>query len=127
MNRQALYNLESGSNLPSIRTIEAICREIDLDPLIAIGAGLGATAGKEEGGRHMLKEMLGELSGDALSLAIDFIKLLQSRSKSVKPVPLVDGEKMGVRYGPRHPGNSAIRASDLACAPSGPIDRTKAS
>jgi transcriptional regulator with XRE-family HTH domain len=83
VNRQAAYNLESGgTGVPSIRTIEAICRQIDLDPLAAIGAGFGDTSGDAAGLSHILQETLSGLSVDDLAFVLDFVKLVRSRPRA---------------------------------------------
>lgn len=82
VNRKAAHNLERGTGVPSIRTIEAICRQIDLDPLAAIGAGFGEVPGDAAGKTHVLQEELSGLSADDLAFVIDFVKLLRSRLKA---------------------------------------------
>lgn len=81
VNRKAAHNLETGAGVPSIRTIEAICRQIDLDPLAAIGAGFGNVPGDAAGKSHVLQEILSGLSVDDLAFVLDFVKLLRSRQK----------------------------------------------
>lgn len=82
VNRKAAHNLETGAGVPSIRTIEAICRQIDLNPLAAIGAGFGDVPGDVAGKTHVLQETLSGLSADDLSFVLDFVKLLRSRPKA---------------------------------------------
>lgn len=82
VNRKAAHNLERGTGVPSIRTIEAICRQIDLDPLVAIGAGFGDVPGDAAGKTHVLQQTLSGLSADDLAFVLDFVKLLRSRPKA---------------------------------------------
>jgi len=79
LNRQGLHKLEQGLHLPTIRTIEAVCRQIGLDPLVAIGKGFdGEASGRVSGQRHVLE---GRLAEDDLTLVLDFIDLLEKRAK----------------------------------------------
>lgn len=84
VNRQGLHKLEQGLHLPSIRTIEAVCHQMGLDPLFAIEKGFDGLSGTASARRHVLEGRLAELSEDDLSLAIDFIDLLLARAKPTK-------------------------------------------
>lgn len=85
LNRQALYNLERGSNLPSIRTIEAVCQQIGLDPIEAISAGFGSVPGNLAGKRHVLQKELNALSHEDLDLVAGIVKLMRGRPTATTP------------------------------------------
>jgi hypothetical protein len=70
-----------GLHLPSIRPIEAVCHQMELDPLFAIEKGFDGLSGTASTRRHVLEGRLAELSEDDLSLAIDFIDLLLAPAK----------------------------------------------
>ncbi|MDY0884491.1 helix-turn-helix domain-containing protein [Dongia soli] len=84
VNRQGLHKLEQGQHLPSIRTIEAVCHQMGLDPLAAIEKRFSGIPGTTSAKRHVLEGRLAELSDDDLALVIDFIDLLLARAKPAK-------------------------------------------
>lgn len=81
VNRQGLLKLEQGLHLPTIRTIEAICNPMGLDPLFAIGKGFGEASGRAAGRHYVIEGRLAELSEADLALTLDFIDLLRARAK----------------------------------------------
>lgn len=91
VNRPALHNLESGSNLPYLRTIEAVCRQISLGAIDANVVGYGGRAGSLVGGRHLPQEELDALSEADALLVAGVVKLLRKRSNK----PMSRRRKLG--------------------------------
>ncbi|MET1026032.1 MAG: helix-turn-helix domain-containing protein, partial [Dongiaceae bacterium] len=74
VNRQALYSLEGRRGVPSLRTMDAVCQQIGLDPLLAIGAGYGEGDTKMAGPRHHAVTILESISGEDLDLAVELLQ-----------------------------------------------------
>lgn len=76
--KQAISNLERGSVVPSIRTIEAVCGPLKLDPVDVIRAGFGNAPGEVTALQRQIASLLAELDTPKLELAISQLKVLHA-------------------------------------------------
>jgi len=90
VNRQGLHKLEQGLHLPSIRTIEAVCNQMGLDPLLAIGKRFGEASGRASGQCYVIEGRLTELSGALVTG--DHWVLRRLVPRPLVPGPLAAGE-----------------------------------
>jgi transcriptional regulator with XRE-family HTH domain len=75
--KQAISNLERGVVVPSIPTLEAVCRSLRLDPVDVIRVGLDITPAKETGLRHQILKLLQDFDSAKLELALSQLKVLK--------------------------------------------------
>jgi transcriptional regulator with XRE-family HTH domain len=74
--KQAISNLERGSVVASIRTIEALCIALKLNPLDVLQVGFGLAPAQVTALQHQIAAVLGDLSPVVLNVALAQLKVL---------------------------------------------------
>jgi transcriptional regulator with XRE-family HTH domain len=75
--KQAISNLERGAVIPSIPTIQAVCKPLRLDPIDVIRVGFDLAPGEETGLRHQIVELLEDFDSAKLELALSQLRVLK--------------------------------------------------
>jgi transcriptional regulator with XRE-family HTH domain len=85
--KQAVANLEQGTVVSSIRTIEAVCVALGLDVLEALKIGFGCAEAKRVAAVAEILELLEMMPEDRLSLVVSQTRTLLSWKQPSKPSP----------------------------------------